>query len=258
MPRTSTGPRAGLTSGAAARPAGLSPRSSTAVGALALLFGLVTACSEPTETPIASGEAGAPAPGGPGQPPPPPSGEGGGGGGSGAPDQATLATAEGSIKLGGMVEVPGWEKGQIQIDVHTATAKRANGDAPVAVIRIAQPGPFELYLPKGTDAIQLSAILDYESNGPDANDISMDYPGNPVSLADGVPTITITINRDTTPNPNAGAASGSPAPTDPAAGGGAAPADPAAAGGAAPSDPAAAGGAAPAPAPAAPAPAPGG
>jgi hypothetical protein len=254
MSRTSSGPRAGLTFAAAPN-----RRRSAVAGALALLLGMGAACSEPTETPIAAGEAGAPAPGGPGQPPPPPTGEGGGGG-SGAPDQSTLATAEGSIKLGGTVEVPGWEKGQIQIDVHTATAKRANGDAPVAVIRIAQPGPFELYLPKGTEAIQLSAILDYESNGPDANDISMDYPGNPVSLADGIPSITITINRDTTPNPNAGAASGSPAPTDPAAAGGAAaPVDPAAAGGAAaPVDPAAAGGAAPAPAPAAPTPAPGG
>lgn len=225
----------------------------SAIAALIAIFA-ASACSEPTETPISNGDQ----PGAPSNQPPQPQPQGPNGGGDpsggGAADQASLAQAEGAIKVTGTVDVPGWEKGQIQIDVHTPSANRTNGDAPVAVVRVPKPGPFEIYLPKGTEKISISAILDYEGNGPDAEDISIDYPSNPVDVSTGTATLTITINRDTTPangeqgtgTPSAAAgpgdADGPPQPQPGEAGGAAVPPTEATTPGGAP----AAGGAAPA------------
>lgn len=173
---------------------------------LLLFFGLtLAACSDPTETvvegdgsaatPNAGGASGAPTGDAAGAP----AAGGSGGGGSTAADQATLSKTEGAVKVKGTIVVPGYEKGQIQVDVHGPAADRSKGDPPLTVVRVPAPGDFEIFLPPGTASVKLSAILDYEGNGPDSTDINLEYPGNPVDTSSGTAAVTITINRDTTP-----------------------------------------------------------
>lgn len=98
-------------------------------------------------------------------------------------DQTALLTASDAVVLSGTLVVEGYDGGRLQVDVHAPDAERSRGDPPLTLAHFEAPGPFSLRLPAGTAAVKLSLVWDKRGDGPDGGDPTVDYPGNPVSLA---------------------------------------------------------------------------
>jgi hypothetical protein len=157
------------------------------------------------------------------------SGNTGGNAGGGDPQQASnqIATPQDvlertadAIKLTGTIVVKDYESGLLQVDVTLPVEGNANppqGIPPITVARYKTPGPFTLYLPPGTKAVNLSIFLDLKGDGPDARDPKAVYAGNPIKI-DGRSVSGIELTVDKTP----GALPPTPPPDQSGAGSGSA------------------------------------
>ncbi len=111
--------------------------------------------------------------------------------------QEELAKRDDAVKLSGRVDVPGYEKGIIQIDVFPA-GQSGEGNGPLTTARFQKPGAFELLLPPDVEAVELSAILDFKGDGPQFDDATATYEKNPITVGDGVTGIVIEIDKNNT------------------------------------------------------------
>ena len=107
-------------------------------------------------------------------------------GGAFAVPQEELARKKDAIKVKGTISVEGYESGLLQIDVTKPVEgdeKLPRGVPPLTVARFKSPGPFELLLPAGTEAVNLSVILDLKGDGPSAEDPKAAFEGNPLTIS---------------------------------------------------------------------------
>ncbi|MEE2750255.1 MAG: hypothetical protein VX519_02400 [Myxococcota bacterium] len=103
--------------------------------------------------------------------------------GGATPDRVPIA-GEGKERgrILGTIEVPGYEKGIIQLD---AVVELEEGAKVIANERYKRPGPFRLVVRGDYEEVNLIAYLDLDDDGPTAGDLRYEYEGNPVSLAEG-------------------------------------------------------------------------
>ena len=99
------------------------------------------------------------------------------------PDRVPIA-GEGKERgrILGTLEVPGYQKGTIQLD---AVVELESGAKVIANERYRKPGPFRLVIRGEYTEVNLVAYLDLDDDGPTAGDLRYEYEGNPISLADG-------------------------------------------------------------------------
>lgn len=116
-----------------------------------------------------------------GQGAPPPTADLGPNAGPHTLTQVELARRRSVRKLTGTVEVPGLEKGQIQLDIFEAGADPTN-QQPITTIRLQKPGPFSLLLPGDVSQVDVRGVIDITGDGPTYDDAFMAYPDNPVSV----------------------------------------------------------------------------
>ncbi len=103
--------------------------------------------------------------------------------------QEELARMPDAPRISGTITVEGYTGGVLQIDVTLPVegeTSSSRGVPPITVFRQNTPGPYELYLPPGTEAVNLSLILDIKGNGPDAEDPKLIYEQNPITIAEPV------------------------------------------------------------------------
>ncbi len=99
--------------------------------------------------------------------------------------QEELARMSDAPKITGTITVEKYTQGMLQIDVTLPVdgeTDTTRGVPPITVFRQNAPGPYELYLPPGTKAVNLALILDIKGNGPDAEDPKLVYEKNPVEI----------------------------------------------------------------------------
>lgn len=144
-----------------------------------------------TASPPQPGSPDAPSPGAPGQPqagtaPDPPPGDpnvpppGGKPGGQGEPGGAIDGPA---VTLSGTISVPGWESGEIRIDVFDGDQQDLTGPRPgvVGFGKLDKPGAFSVQVPASTPKVWLGAFHDADGDGrPGPQDPSGWLTGNPV------------------------------------------------------------------------------
>lgn len=128
--------------------------------------------------------------------------------------QEELARKKDSIKLKGNLIVEGYTEGLLQIDVFRDVE---GNQKPITNARFKSPGPFEMFLPAGSTSVQLVAVLDVKSDGPDRADPKGEYSGNPLQVSgtevQGVD-ITIDKNNVRPPPPDRTASQGQPQDID--------------------------------------------
>lgn len=135
-----------------------------------LLVLLLAGCpADPT--PVASSSGG---PGGPAS-------QGGGGAGDPALGQDRLREDPNAVKLEGTFAVEGYTKGRLQVDVFAA-GDATKGRGPLTSVPFEGPGPYVLYLPASVGQVDLVAMVDVDSDGPNAGDLVKAHPDNPISV----------------------------------------------------------------------------
>lgn len=110
-------------------------------------------------------------------------------------EQTELDRKRHGTKLQGVIEVPGYEKGFIHIDVFEPGADPVR-DRPITKTRIDKPGPFVVYLPKGTTSVDVRGILDLAGDGPTYDDAFCIFSGNPVAVSKGMAPITFIMDKN--------------------------------------------------------------
>jgi len=109
--------------------------------------------------------------------------------------QEELAKRKDALKISGIVEVPGYKSGTIQIDVYYPNRVQ-EGHGPLTTAHFKAPGAYELLLPPEVKQVSLMAILDFDSNGPDASDATAEYVANPVHVHETSIGLNFTIDKD--------------------------------------------------------------
>ena len=99
------------------------------------------------------------------------------------PTQASLKESEDALKIHGTMQIPDYSKGRIQIDV-MKSGSIGEGSTPIMAVPFEQPGPYEMWLPADVEKVDLVAILDFESDGPDYKDVILPHPDNPITLGE--------------------------------------------------------------------------
>ena len=121
-----------------------------------------------TVAPVASGSAASDVGG---------SAAGAGDAGAGGANPGGIAITDG-VSVKGIVKVEGYKSGAIQMDF----LKSGGASPPLTVIRITEPGPFEVVLPKDSGKVDVILYLDRTGDGPGQGDFRMNYDKNPLEI----------------------------------------------------------------------------
>lgn len=115
--------------------------------------------------------------------------------------QAHLANRKDIYLLKGEVVVPSYTGGLLQLDAFPVGVDRSQ-QGPLTSVQLKGPGVFELRLPQTLGAVELFAVLDVESNGPDKTDVTQALANNPLPLSLDKPIIEGLRIELTPPDPN--------------------------------------------------------
>lgn len=88
------------------------------------------------------------------------------------------------ITVSGKIEYDGATRSTVDIDCFVTDTSTKAGRKLVNKVKVPEPGPFSMKVPKDYGELYISAFIDLKGNGPDSKDPQGTYEGNPLEIKD--------------------------------------------------------------------------